>query len=120
MELTVVVFILGLLIGIAVPAYYNSEYDARMNACFSNQRAIEGALRTYAAEHPEATSTLVGVVDASHPLVTSDVFRRPPRCPAAPMPANINTPDVAHGAYVLDASSAIEPCEFAGHGSYRR
>jgi prepilin-type N-terminal cleavage/methylation domain-containing protein len=119
-ELLVVVLIVGFLVGIAVPAYYNTENDAVASACFSNQREIQNAARVYATEHSQALSTLEGVVDASHPLVTSNTFHRPPRCPAAPLPANLNTPDANHGAYALDASGNVKPCGFAGHGSFMR
>jgi len=117
-ELAVVVLIIGILVSIAIPVYQSAQTKTKERACFSNQRFIEGATATYVAQYGASVASLQGVVDASHPLVVSSIFRRPPRCPSAPEPASYDNPDAAHGAYTLDASGGVVPCGFSSHGSY--
>lgn len=117
-ELAVVVLILGILIGIAIPIYQSAQTSTKRRACFSNQRFIEGAAQTYTAQNSGNLAVLQGVVDENHQLVISMIFRRPPRCPSAPEPADMDRPDAAHGAYTLDASGSVLPCVFASHGTY--
>ena len=112
------VLVIGILVGIAIPIFQSAQNNTRKRACFSNQRFLEGGAQTYTAQNSGNLAALQGVVDASHPLVISMIFRRPPRCPSAPEPASFSNPDVAHGAYTLDASGTIQPCAFDGHGSY--
>ena len=114
-----VVLVIGLLVGIAIPVFQRAQNHTKKSACFSNQRFIEGAVATYCAQNGASVASLQGVVDASHPLVITMIFKRPPRCPSAPEPASYSNPDAAHGAYTLDASGAVEPCGFGGHGSYQ-
>ena len=117
-ELAVVVLVIGILVAIAMP-YYQREQDlSALRACYSNQRALEGAAQAWATEHNQSLAPLAGEVNAAHPLVTSSMFRRPPRCPAAPLPASLSTPDSAHGAYTLDATATVQPCAFGAHGPY--
>lgn len=46
-ELMVVVVIIGILVGIAVPSYKKVTGTAEGKACAANQRTIEGALQLY-------------------------------------------------------------------------
>ena len=48
-ELATVVVIIGILALIAVPIYRNVTTNAEKNACFANQRTIEGAWAMYKA-----------------------------------------------------------------------
>jgi general secretion pathway protein G len=43
-ELMVVVAIIGLLLGIAVPNFIESQKKARQKACFANQKTVAGAI----------------------------------------------------------------------------
>ena len=49
-ELATVVVIIGILALIAVPIYRNVTTNAEKNACFANQRTIEGAWFIYQAD----------------------------------------------------------------------
>jgi hypothetical protein len=113
------VLVIGILVGIAIPIFQRAQTNTKKRACFSNQRFIEGACATYLAQNGGGVGSLQGVVDASHPLVQTMIFRRPPRCPSAPEPASFDTPDAAHGAYSLDTSGSVVPCVFDSHGSYQ-
>jgi prepilin-type N-terminal cleavage/methylation domain-containing protein len=50
-ELMVVVLIIGILVGIAVPVFNAAQASARRTTCFSNQRTIEGAAGQYKATY---------------------------------------------------------------------
>lgn len=43
-ELMVVVVIIGVLVAIAIPVYSGVQATARKNACWANQRTIDGAV----------------------------------------------------------------------------
>jgi len=46
-ELMIVILILGVIAGIAAPAYEKYRKYSNTRACFSNQKAISGALQNY-------------------------------------------------------------------------
>ena len=62
-ELMVVVLIIGILVAIAIPVFNSAKANAQKKSCFANQRTIEGAAQTYAAEndgnYPDAVGDLV-------------------------------------------------------------
>lgn len=119
-ELMVVVLIIGILVAIAIPVFNTAKANAMRRTCFANQRTIEGACQTYSSQNEMRISDLVGVLDRDHPLMSTYIFERPPRCTSAPAPANINDPTTAEGAYTIDASGAVVPCTFGSpaHGGY--
>ena len=117
-ELMVTVLIIGILVSIAFPLFQSAQRHTKMKACFSNQRFIEGAANTWAAQNGGNLTSLQGLVDHDHPLIFTAIFRRPPRCPAAPQPANAEYPNAATGAYTLGANGSVLPCTFASHGYY--
>jgi len=119
-ELMVVVLIIGILIAIAVPVFNSAREKASERTCFANQRVIEGACQTWAAENGEDLTPLEGVVTGGHPLVGPFILKQPPICPSAPQPADVMTADVAHGAYELDDEGTVAACTFGdtAHGYY--
>jgi prepilin-type N-terminal cleavage/methylation domain-containing protein len=50
-EMMVVVLIIGILVGIAVPVFFSVEKDSEKTACQSNLRTIESMTVQYLAEH---------------------------------------------------------------------
>lgn len=62
-ELMVVVLIIGILVAIAIPVFQSAKTNAQRKSCFANQRTIEGAAQTYAAQndgaYPDAVADLV-------------------------------------------------------------
>lgn len=117
-ELMVVVLIIGILVSIAIPVFNSAQARARRNACFSNQRLLEGAAYTWVAQQSGSLAALQGVVDSSHELVNTMLFKGTPRCPSAPEPAIPGHPNASTGAYTFDASGSVQPCTFDGHGHY--
>ncbi|MDY0088230.1 MAG: prepilin-type N-terminal cleavage/methylation domain-containing protein [Coriobacteriia bacterium] len=59
-ELMVVVLIIGILVAIAIPVFNAAKANAQKRTCHANQRTIEGAAQTYAAENDGAVPTTVG------------------------------------------------------------
>jgi len=93
---------------------------ARTKTCFANQRTVESAVVVWGVGNAEPVAVLVGVVNASSPLVSLRYLKKPPRCPAAPTPTNSADPTPAEGAYSLDANGNVVPCVFGDpeHGSF--
>ena len=119
-ELMVVVLIIGILAGIAIPTFLNARGNAEKKTCFANERAIEGVIFLWMADAADnSLSQLAGVVNASNPLV-ADRFVRPPHCPSAPAPANPQNPSAAEGAYTLNATATVIPCTFGDFGPHGR
>jgi len=50
-ELVIVIIILGLIAGIAIPAYLNLTDNAKINACQAQQAAIKSAVLLYYAKN---------------------------------------------------------------------
>ena len=121
-ELMVVVLIIGVLLTIVLPVLAQAASHAERKTCFANQRAIEGAVIEWQLDPMNANvSVLAGLVNGSHTLVTGPYIKRPPTCPSAPHPVNVNNPTAAEGAYTLDASANVVPCTFGSvgaHGSF--
>ncbi|MFY9118749.1 MAG: prepilin-type N-terminal cleavage/methylation domain-containing protein [Syntrophomonadaceae bacterium] len=56
-ELMVVVVIIGILVAVAVPVYNNVTERAERSAVEANLRTIDGAIMTYYATDPDASTT---------------------------------------------------------------
>jgi len=119
-ELTIVVFIIGVLVAVAMPVFWANIASAKKRTCFANQRTIDAAVSTWSAGSAAPLSSLEGIVNEGHPLITESLIRAP-HCPSAPAPADYDNPDAATGAYSLDASANLAPCPwgtFGAHGNY--
>ncbi|TLM80334.1 MAG: type II secretion system protein [Actinobacteria bacterium] len=97
-ELMVVVLIIGILVAIAIPVFNTAKANTQRKSCFANQRTIEGAAQTYAAEndgnYPDAVADLVPVY-----------IKTAPQCPVGP---------TAYGA--IDTSDGnLADCANHGH-----
>ncbi|MFA5843379.1 MAG: type II secretion system protein [Coriobacteriia bacterium] len=78
-ELMVVVLIIGILVAIAIPVFNSAKTNAQRKSCFANQRTIEGALQTYAAEH-NGNFPAAAAASPVTPLSPSYIAT-PPACP---------------------------------------
>lgn len=83
-ELMVVVVIIGILVGIAVPSYNKVTKTAEKNACEANMRAVMGAIQVIKFENinSEIPDELGGTLDEEHPLMGKKYFTELPTCPA--------------------------------------
>jgi len=75
-ELMVVVLIIGILVAIAIPVFNAAKANAQKKACFANQRTIEGAAQTFAAEAngvlPTTPGALVGAYIKTMPVCQAE------------------------------------------------
>ncbi len=78
-ELMVVILIIGILVAIAVPIFNNARASAWQRTCQANLRTIDGALQTWAADHPGTNypQDVAGVFGALVP----QYIKEEPRCP---------------------------------------
>ena len=121
-ELMFVVLIIGVLIAVVLPVLAQAAGHAEKRTCYASQRTIEGAVMVWQAQESGSVSSLAGLVNGSHALITGGYIKRPPACPSAPHPAEPNNPTSAEGAYSLNASASVAPCtlgSLGAHGSYR-
>ena len=102
-ELMVVVLIIGILVSIAIPVYNGARARAQRNACYSNQRLLEGAAYTWVAQDSGDLADLAGDVDAGHELVSTMLFQGPPRCPSSA------------GLYTFDTAGRVLSCPVHGY-----
>jgi len=66
-ELMVVVLIIGILVAIAIPVFNSAKANAQKKTCFANQRTLEGAAQTYAAENDGILPTAaIGVLTPAY------------------------------------------------------
>lgn len=79
-ELMVVVVIIGILVGIAVPSYTKVTETARKNACEANMRAVLGAIQVIKVDNP--IDDFSGTLDEDHPLSENNIFNDLPTCPS--------------------------------------
>ncbi|NLY56881.1 MAG: prepilin-type N-terminal cleavage/methylation domain-containing protein [Firmicutes bacterium] len=94
-ELLIVVAIIGILAGIAVPRISESLDSAKVNSCQSNRAAIESAAELYRfkeSEYPENVET----------LVSAGYFRKEPKCPSG-------------GTYSIHQTTGAVTCDATGH-----
>jgi type IV pilus assembly protein PilA len=79
-ELMVVVLIIGILVAIAVPVYNAAADNAEQNACFSNQRTVEGAVQQWRAANIGGTvaTNWEGLMDQLVPAYIAEI----PVCPS--------------------------------------
>lgn len=83
-ELMVVVVIIGILVGIAVPSYNKVTKTAEKTACEANMRAVMGAIQVIKFENinSETPDELGGPLNENHPLMVKKYFTELPTCPA--------------------------------------
>ncbi|NTU71085.1 MAG: prepilin-type N-terminal cleavage/methylation domain-containing protein [Coriobacteriia bacterium] len=102
-ELMVVVLIIGILVAIAIPVFNAAKANAQKKSCFANQRTIEGAAQTYAADND-------GTLPASPAALTPTYIKVAPFCPA----------DASKAAYSFGTSGTVAACGYGDpvHGHF--
>lgn len=122
LELMAVVLIIGFLTALAMPVYSSATARAAQQTCLANQRQLEGAGAVWVMEQVgRDASSLAGLVDAAHPLVTDGYLQRAPACPSAPAAFDRGNPSIAEGAYIFSESGPLLGCTFGeplAHGHY--
>ena len=70
-ELMIVILIIAILVGIAIPVYLAARTNAQRRTCQANLRTIDGAINTYYADgeaYPGSMANMVGPVLKSEPF----------------------------------------------------
>ena len=122
-ELMIVVVILGILVGIAVPIYSVVTKNAEKKTCFSNMRMITSACVQYYMMHSsyEGLIPAAGIPDV-HETTMPDEFVSKfdavgiPKCPsggAYKIVCNASDPEDTTVTVTCEAKG-----DFAGHGDY--
>jgi prepilin-type N-terminal cleavage/methylation domain-containing protein len=78
-ELMIVIAIIGILAAIAVPNFNRARAQAKLKACVSNMKTIEGAIELYDMENQVPH----GTVPSIEQLVAGGYLKVAPKCPSA-------------------------------------
>ncbi len=88
-ELMIVILIIGILVGIAVPVFIAAQSNAKKKACLSNQRSFLSAADIFAAEaggYPTDAGQTVGtgsnVKTWPEDFYTGELVDNAPKCPS--------------------------------------
>lgn len=96
-EIMIVVLIIGVLLGVAVPQFLQSRETSRQRTCVSNLKKLDEAKEVRAAEQR---------LNSGDPCVIGDIvpayIRRAPECPGG-------------GTYTVGAIGTNPTCTIAGH-----
>ncbi|MEJ5187264.1 MAG: prepilin-type N-terminal cleavage/methylation domain-containing protein [Candidatus Geothermincolales bacterium] len=79
-ELMIVILIIGILVGIAVPVFLAAQNNAKKKACLSNQRSFLSAADIYAADK-EGYPTQVGGGWPEN-YYNGELVNNAPKCPS--------------------------------------
>ena len=72
-ELMIVILIIAILVGIAIPVYLAARANAQRRTCQANLRTMEGAINTYYADNDAYPGSIGGMVPT--------VLKNTPFCP---------------------------------------
>ncbi|NTU71087.1 MAG: prepilin-type N-terminal cleavage/methylation domain-containing protein [Coriobacteriia bacterium] len=97
LEIMVIVLIVGILVGIAIPVLGAAKANAQMKSCWANQRSIEGAAQTYASVNGAMPAG--GAVDGAGWAVPVYIAEAP-ICPC----------DAAMNPYEIDDQGTVVSC----------
>lgn len=81
-ELMIVIAIIGILAAIAIPNFSKARRQARLKACISNMRTMEGAVEMYMMDNNANDVTVEDLVktDDSNPLLKDKYLKKWPEC----------------------------------------
>jgi prepilin-type N-terminal cleavage/methylation domain-containing protein len=97
LEIMIVVMILGILLGIAVPQFLDARTNSRLSSCLSNLREIESAKDIWAQQTGQAPTATPAQAD-----LVPGFMQAFPTCPAA-------------GVYTIGNLLTNPSCTIAGH-----
>lgn len=81
-EIMIVVAIIGILVGIAVPGFIKAREKAQANACQEAQSKLDGAVDNYAIDNGKATGA---AAPADSAIIGYNLYLKTiPKCPIGP------------------------------------
>ena len=99
LEIMIVVAIIGLIVGLAVPNFLKSRNHARQQICIENLSQIETAKQVWGAEMAKKDGDIPTEADLIGP---SSYIKKMPNCPSG-------------GTYTFQAIGASATCNIVGH-----
>ncbi len=98
-EIMIVVLIIGILMSIAVPSFFQSRQSARKSSCIGSLKQIENAKEQWAMDNKKNNGDAVAFTD----LVGATLYLKgTPACPAS-------------GTYAVNVIGTKPTCDIAGH-----
>ena len=73
-ELMIVILIIAILIGVAVPVYLAASDNAKRSTCQANLRTIDGAINTYFADALEYPDTVVSMSSEPYKVLKNSYY----------------------------------------------
>jgi prepilin-type N-terminal cleavage/methylation domain-containing protein len=110
-ELAVVMVVIGILLGFAVPNYVSMTQRTKRASCLSNQRNLVPHATLYAADH----KLLDGVVNVSELLAEGRVPAGLTECPTSDTPDHDDYEITFVGGVVVDVTCLIQGAEHEWH-----
>lgn len=99
-EILIVVMIIGILLAIALPSFFNASERARANACRANLRKIQAAKEQWAI-----VNRRTGTATPSWAQLVPQFLQQQPQCPSG-------------GTYTLRNVQTRPTCSIGGNHSY--
>ena len=98
-EIMIVVLIIGILMSIAVPSFFQARQSARKSSCIGTMKNIESAKEQWAMDNKKSNGDSVAFTD----LVGSSLYiKATPSCPSS-------------GTYTLNPVGTKPSCDISGH-----
>lgn len=95
----IVVLIMGILIGIAVPQFYKARESGRKSQCLGNLKIMDNAKEQWAMDNKKTTGDSCSFTDL---VGATNYIKNMPVCPSG-------------GTYDLRPVSSFSTCSFTGH-----
>ena len=81
-EIMIVVAIIGILVGIAVPGFIKARLQAQGKSCAENLQKIDGAKEQWALETNAGPAATVNMSDIVSATAANSYLKKTPACPA--------------------------------------
>ena len=81
-EIMIVIAIIGLLAGIAIPNYVKARATSQATSCINNLRQIDSAANQFALEQHKRTGQYIAFPDDLTPYIALNANNNIPACPA--------------------------------------
>ncbi|HBF33681.1 TPA: prepilin-type cleavage/methylation domain-containing protein [Candidatus Sumerlaeota bacterium] len=81
-EIMIVVAIIGILVGIAVPGFIKARLQAQGKSCAENLQKIDGAKEQWALENNKTSTDTPAMSDLVSATAANSYLKRTPVCPA--------------------------------------
>ena len=98
-EIMIVIFIFGILLMIAIPAWMRQREQARSRACQENLTQIDGAKEIFALENNYPQGSDVEMADLIGPM--TGYIKKEPSCPSG-------------GEYIVQPIGIVPSCTYSG------